>query len=122
MDCGKRRTEVKDFPLYKGTDIRTWTWRDIKQALVGNTPADIKRIEYEFMLHDEDLRTQGPEDLEWHISGTTLMNNYLWGDLVTEKPWWRHYEETDAYRRGCMSDATNFGMAEYNTKDNENER
>lgn len=87
---------MKNFPLYAGQETQTWTWRDIKKALVGNTEIDIKRIEAEFLLEDGDLRIQGPRGLEWHISGTRLMNNYLWGEQVSEKPWWRHYEETDA--------------------------
>ena len=114
---------MNDFPLYSGTDTRSWTWRDIKEALVGNTEYAINRLESEFLLKDDDiLIPAGPRGLEWHIAGTTLMNNYLWGEQVTAKPWWRHYEETDAYLRGCMSDATNYAMAEGATKDKDNER
>jgi hypothetical protein len=88
---------MKNFPLYTGQETQTWTWRDIKKALVGNTEADIKRTESEFLLKDDEvLIPAGPRGLEWHISGTRIMNNYLWGDQVSEKPWWRHYEETDA--------------------------
>ncbi len=87
---------MKQFPLYHGPGVKTWTWRDIKKALVGNTQEDIKRIEGQYLLHDDDLRMQGPDNLEWHISGTRLMNNYLYGDLKTEKPWWLEYEEVDA--------------------------
>mgnify|MGYP000856654731 CR=1 FL=1 len=87
---------MNQFPLYHGPKVKTWTWRDIKKALVGNTEQDIRRIEGQYLLHDDDLCIQGPDNLEWHISGTSLMNNYLFGDMKTEKPWWLVYAKVDA--------------------------
>lgn len=83
---------LHNFPLYYGHEADVWTWAKIKRALVGNTQADISHIEAEFLIEDDSTIITGPANLEWYISGSRLINNYLWGDPVSEIPWWREYE------------------------------